>query len=41
MRSKDKTLMAAIEKFVSDYTDSNGTKAAGDWRQRSRDGSPT
>ena len=24
MRSKDKTLMAAIEKFVSDYTDSNG-----------------
>ena len=25
MRSKDKTLMAAIEKFVSDYTDSNGT----------------
>lgn len=23
MRSKDKTLMAAIEKFVSDYTDSN------------------
>lgn len=24
MRSKDKTLMAAIEKFVSDYTDRNG-----------------
>ena len=24
MRSKDKTLMATIEKFVSDYTDSNG-----------------
>lgn len=24
MRSKDKTLMAAIEKFVSDYTDSTG-----------------
>ena len=24
MRSKDKALMAAIEKFVSDYTDSNG-----------------
>lgn len=24
MRSKDKTLMTAIEKFVSDYTDSNG-----------------
>lgn len=24
MRSKDKNLMAAIEKFVSDYTDSNG-----------------
>ena len=24
MRSKDKTLMAAIEKFVSDYMDSNG-----------------
>ena len=24
MRSKDKTLMAAIEKFMSDYTDSNG-----------------
>lgn len=24
MRSKDKTLMADIEKFVSDYTDSNG-----------------
>lgn len=24
MRSKDKTLMAAIEKFVSDYTDNNG-----------------
>lgn len=24
MRSKDKTLMASIEKFVSDYTDSNG-----------------
>lgn len=24
MRSKDKTLMAAIEKFVSDYTDCNG-----------------
>lgn len=24
MRSKDKTLMAAIEKFVSDYADSNG-----------------
>ena len=24
MRSKNKTLMAAIEKFVSDYTDSNG-----------------
>lgn len=24
MRSKDKTLMAAIEKFVGDYTDSNG-----------------
>ena len=24
MRSKDKTLMAAIETFVSDYTDSNG-----------------
>lgn len=24
MRSKDKTLMAAIENFVSDYTDSNG-----------------
>lgn len=24
MRSKDKTLMVAIEKFVSDYTDSNG-----------------
>jgi repressor LexA len=24
MRSKDKTLMAAIEKFVSDYTDKNG-----------------
>lgn len=24
MRSKDKTLMEAIEKFVSDYTDSNG-----------------
>lgn len=24
MRSKDKTLMAAIEKFVSDYTDING-----------------
>lgn len=24
MRSKDKTLMAAVEKFVSDYTDSNG-----------------
>lgn len=24
MRSKDNTLMAAIEKFVSDYTDSNG-----------------
>ena len=24
MRSKDKTQMAAIEKFVSDYTDSNG-----------------
>ena len=24
MRSKDKTLMAAIEKVVSDYTDSNG-----------------
>lgn len=24
MRSKDKTLMSAIEKFVSDYTDSNG-----------------
>lgn len=24
MRSKDKTLIAAIEKFVSDYTDSNG-----------------
>ena len=24
MRSKDKTLMAAIEKFVSDYTDSSG-----------------
>lgn len=24
MRSKDKTLMAAIEKFVSNYTDSNG-----------------
>ena len=24
MRSKDKTLMAAIEKFASDYTDSNG-----------------
>lgn len=24
MRNKDKTLMAAIEKFVSDYTDSNG-----------------
>ena len=24
MRSNDKTLMAAIEKFVSDYTDSNG-----------------
>lgn len=24
MRSKDKTLMAAIEKFVNDYTDSNG-----------------
>lgn len=24
MRSKDKILMAAIEKFVSDYTDSNG-----------------
>ena len=27
MRSKDKTLMAAIEKFVSDYTDSNGIAA--------------
>lgn len=24
MRSKDKTLMSTIEKFVSDYTDSNG-----------------
>ena len=24
MRSKDKTLMAAIEKFVCDFTDKNG-----------------
>ena len=24
MRTKDKTLMAAIEKFVSDFTDSTG-----------------
>lgn len=28
MRSKDKNLMAAIEKFVSDYTDSNGISPA-------------